>query len=73
MANALTKIERIEFIIQDEITICNLYYSSTEPGTPWGGGWKTKSFGKSKTIVDFLNENVAEFLLWPDGREGGAL
>ena len=70
MATAYTTIERVEFILQSELTICNLFYSSTEPGTPWGGGWKTKTFPKSKSAVDILNENVKDYLDWRDGREG---
>lgn len=43
MANAQTKIERVEFILEDELTHCNLFYSSNEPGTPWGGGLENKN------------------------------
>lgn len=70
MATAHTTIERVEFVIQPELTICNLLYSSDEPGTPWGGGWKTKTFPKSKTAADILNEDVVNYLEWSDGREG---
>ncbi len=70
MATAYTTIERIEFILQPELTICNLFYSSTEQGTAWGGGWKTKTFPKSKSAVDIMNENVVDYLQWNDGREG---
>lgn len=70
MATAYTTIERVEFILQSELTICNLFYSSNEPGTPWGGRWKTKTFPKSKSAVDILNENVKDYLEWSDGREG---
>jgi len=69
MATAHTSIERIEFIIKRELTVCNLFYSGDEPGTPWGGGWKTKTFPKSQPIVDFLNKEASNYLLWPDGKE----
>lgn len=70
MATAHTYIERIEFIIEPEITICNIFYSSDEPGTPWGGGWKTKSFPGSKPIVDFITEECPDYIMWADGRVG---
>ena len=71
MANANTTIERVEFILQKELTICNVFYSSDEPGNPfWGGGWKTKTFHKSKTAVDILNESVGDYILWNYGRDG---
>lgn len=70
MANAQTKIERVEFILEDELTHCNLFYSSNEPGTPWGGGWKTKTFPASKSAIDILIEDVSDFIMWDSGREG---
>ena len=70
MANAQTKIERVEFILEDELTHCNLFYSSNEPGTPWGGGWKTKTFPASKSAIDILKEDVSDFIMWNNGREG---
>lgn len=70
MANAHTAIERIEFIIQKELTICNVFYSSDEPGTPWGGGWKTKTFPKSKTVIDIIVKSVPNYIIWAEGREG---
>ena len=67
--NTQVTVRRIEFFIEDEITHCNLFYTSTEPGNPaWGGGYKTKSFPASKSIVDFINEEVPDYLLWPNGR-----
>ena len=36
----------------------------------WGGGWKTKTFPKSKSAVDIMNENVVDYLQWSNGREG---
>lgn len=70
MATAHTRIKRVEFIIEDELTICNIFYESNEPGTPWGGGWKTKTFAKSVTAVDILNKDAKDYLLWSNGREG---
>ena len=70
MANAHTAIERIEFILQEELTICNILYSSDEPGTPWGGGWKTKTFPKTKSAVDIMNKDAPNYILWNDGRDG---
>lgn len=70
MANAILVIERIEFIIEDELTHCNVLYTSNEPGTPWGGGWKTKTFPASKSAIDILKEDISDYILWNDGREG---
>ncbi|SMC52856.1 hypothetical protein [Pedobacter nyackensis] len=70
MANAITTIERVEFIIQPKQTHCNLFYSSNEPGTPWGGGWKTKTFPESKSAIDILRDEVQNYLEWSNGREG---
>jgi len=70
MANAHTYVRKIEFLIQDELTICNLFYTSDEPGTPWGGGWKTKTFAPSIPVADFINKEVPNYLDWSDGREG---
>lgn len=71
MANTQTAVERIEFIIQPELTICNIFYSSSEPGNPfWGGGWKTKTFPASKTCIDILKEDVGDYIIWNDGRNG---
>lgn len=71
MGNVQTTIGKIEFIIKDELTHCNLFYSSTEPDNPaWGGGWKTKTFPKSKTVIDILKDDVANYLEWSNGREG---
>jgi hypothetical protein len=70
MATAHTAIRKLEFLIKDELTICNLFYESDEPGTPWGGGWKTKTFPPSINVVEFINKEVPDYLYWPDGREG---
>lgn len=71
MANTLTTIERIEFILESELTVCNIFYSSNEPGNPfWGGGWKTKTFPKTKSAVDIMNEDASDYIVWNDGRDG---
>jgi len=70
MANAVTTIKRVEFILEDELTHCNLFYTSNEPGTPWGGGWKTKTFPASKNAMDILKDDVSDFIMWKGGREG---
>lgn len=71
MANVITKVERIEFIIKDDLTICNLLYSSSAPSDFLvGGGWKTKTFSAKKPVADFINEETANYLSWPSGREG---
>ena len=68
MANAITTIERVEFIIQTEMTHCNIFYSSNEQGTPWGGGWKTKTFPSSKSAIDILKDDVSGYIMWSDGK-----
>lgn len=70
MANAETKIERVEIVLKDDLTICNLFYTSNEPGTPWGGGWKTKTFGVNTDVVEIMQVYVPAFLMWSNGREG---
>ena len=69
MANAKTWVRRVYFEIKDDISICDLFYEGDEPGTPWGGGWKTKSFPATQHIADFIEREIADFLLWPDGRQ----
>ena len=69
MATAYTTVEKVEFLFKPELTICNLFYSSTESGTPWGGGWKTKSFPKSKSAIDILKDDVSDYLKWCSGKE----
>lgn len=68
MANVQTEITRLEFIINEEETVCNLYYTSSEPeNIYWGGGWRNKSFKKGVSVVDFINEEVPNFLDWDKG------
>lgn len=69
MANAKVIIERVEFVIQKEQTHCNVLYSSNEQGTPWGGGWKTKTFPLSVSAIDILKDHISEYLIWSNGRE----
>ncbi|WPU91814.1 hypothetical protein SNE25_21080 [Mucilaginibacter sabulilitoris] len=70
MATAHTTIERLEFIIEDKLTHCNIFYSSDEPGTPWGGGWKTKTFSSDVSAIDILKDHVSDYIMWSNGREG---
>jgi hypothetical protein len=68
MANTQTEIKIIEFVLDDEHTHCNVFYSSNEPGTPWGGGWKNKSYPSTKTIKDIIDSgDIPGFLLWDNG------
>lgn len=70
MANTQTAIVTIEFHVLPGITHCNILYVSNEPGNiVWGGGWKTKSFPKTKSAIDILRQDVEEYLMWNDGRE----
>lgn len=68
MATAHVEVKKIEFLFQEELTICNLFYESDEPGTPWGGGWKTKTFPNSTSAVDIMATAVWNFLEWSNGR-----
>jgi hypothetical protein len=68
MATAYLTYEKVEFIIKEHVTICNIFYSSNEPGTPWGGGWKHKEFPKDKSVIDILNNEIADFIKWEDGK-----
>jgi len=36
MANAQTEVRLIEFVINEEETTCNLFYTSSEPANPFG-------------------------------------
>ena len=69
MANAEVTIKRVEFVLDEELTHCNVFYTSSEPGIPWGGGWKTKAFPASKPIIDILEQNISEFIMWEGGRK----
>lgn len=72
MANAITEVRLMEFVINEEETICNLFYTSSEPSNPFlGGGWKHKSFPKKVSIVEFINDNVADYLDWDGGKLDG--
>ena len=66
MANAKLCVRKIIFLIDDENTICNLYYESNEAGTPWGGGWKTKVFAPEKTIADIIDQDILAYLNWEE-------
>lgn len=70
MANVQTEIKIVEFVIADELTHCNIFYSSSEPGNiAWGGGWKTKTYPASKSIRDIINsDDIADYILWNSGR-----
>lgn len=76
MSNVKTTIKRVEFIIEDELTHCNIFYQSSEPGNPfWGGGWKTKTFGKSVSAADILSDKknkygFIDYITWDNGRKG---
>ena len=63
MANCNTYVRRIEFIIKDDVTICNLFMESDEPDNPfWGNGWRTKTFGAKIPIDKFLQKEVGKYL-----------
>lgn len=69
MANTQIEVKKVEFIIEDELTHCNVFYKSDEPGNPfWGGGWKTKTFPKSKAAIDILKDEISGYIIWNDGR-----
>ena len=70
MANTHVVIRRVEFIINNDLTHCNVFYESSEPGTlHMGGGWKTKAFPKDVAIVsEATAKEVANFMLWHEGR-----
>ena len=71
MANCKTEIKRIEFIIEPELTHCNIYMTSDEPTNPfWGNGWRTKTFPTSKSAIDIMKDDVSDYLKWKHGREG---
>jgi hypothetical protein len=68
MANVQTAIKRLEFIINEEETICNLYYTSSQPENIfWGGGWQNKSFKKGISVIDFIKDEVPNHLNWDKG------
>jgi len=71
MANAKATVERIEFILEEKFTHCNIFYISNEPNTFWGGGWKTKTYPASTTVIDILNKEVINYLYWDNGRTLG--
>ena len=70
MANTKTAVIKVEFLFAPELTHCNVFYKSDEPGNPfWGGGWKTKTFPKQKSAIDILKDHVSDYIMWNDGRE----
>lgn len=69
MANAITEVREVQFIIEPDFTICNLFYTSTEPGTPWGGGWVNKQFPKTVNAVEILQNEVPHYIDWDTGRK----
>jgi hypothetical protein len=72
MSNCQTTIRLIEFVINEDETICNLFYTSTEPGNPfWGGGWMNKYFSSESNIVDFINCEIGNYLEWNKGKQCG--
>jgi hypothetical protein len=71
MANCITEVKQLEFVINETETVCNLYYESNEPANPfWGGGWKHKIF-HDITIVDFIHNEIGNFLDWESGKSMG--
>lgn len=69
MGNVKTTIKKVEFILEDELTHCNVFYKSSEPGAiAWGGGWKTKAFGSSVAVVDIIKDQIQDYIIWPAGR-----
>ncbi len=76
MANVQTWVKRVEFIIQPGLLICNLFYTSSEPGAlHWGGGWKTKTFPASVSAADILTDDknkygFSNYIMWHNGRDG---
>lgn len=72
MANCKVTIRLIEFVINEEETICNLFYTSSEPDNPfWGGGWKNKTFSKNINIVEFISEEIDGYIYWDNGKKSG--
>lgn len=71
MANAQVTIKRVEFILEDKLTHCNVLYTSNEPNNPaWGGGWKTKTFPPAKHAISILTEDISNYISWSNGRGG---
>ncbi len=69
MANVTTTIKRVEFIFEEGITHCNIFYTSDEQGNLfWGGGWKTKSFPAKMNAVQIIQEEAKDYILWVNGR-----
>jgi len=68
MANAHVEIKKLEFYFEENLTYCNVFYESDEPGTPWGGGWKTKVFPASESAVDILQKYISDYIMWNSGR-----
>lgn len=72
MADCQTEVRLIEFVINKDETICNLFYTSSEPENPiWGGGWMNKSFSPGVSIVDFINAEIPNYIEWNKGKQDG--
>jgi len=69
MADVSTEIKIIEFVIEKELTHCNIYMTSSDPHSPiWGNGWRTKTFPASKASADIMLEDVHKYFEWTQGR-----
>lgn len=71
MANAKVTIEIIEFLIEDNATVCNLKFSCDEFNVTFPvDGWVTKNF-PPVSLTDICNKygkDFDNFLFWKHGR-----
>lgn len=68
--NQIIKI--LEFVIIDDTTHCNIFFTSNYPTEPVVGcGWRTKSFRADIPITDILSKpelGIYDYLTWETGR-----
>jgi hypothetical protein len=63
MADGWTKVTRLIFDIQDELTVCEVQFDTDDPVLT-GGRRRRKTFPASKSCIDILKEDVPGYLLW---------
>jgi len=72
MGKAYMKYREIRFIIEDELTQVYVFIEAIGDSPLSVQGWHHKTFPASRVIVDIINEDLANSVMWgleaPPGR-----
>lgn len=60
--NCKVTIKEIRFEINDDFTVCKIWFDSEDPILTQN--YRSKSFSKKMSIVDILQKEVPNYLLW---------